>query len=345
MYRFPASDLDRPNTLLGVVGSFWSDLYTGSHLVRSFLYARAQLDVQTHADLLELTAAMSRFKTPVFHVDNWHLLTLRRSERNQTSLNLAKSDGSYAYDGSIAYDVPLTSTHSYWTAPAELKHASLIFNRISDPSLTLVAGLDFVLMDGVLVFFSDPFDNELVPQHDGVIDGVDDATINLWLYHSEFDRQTMYKQFGYIMGVNKPSSQIYKDFVNALFDEFEQEMELVGPGGDFEPAFRCQSAPLPILEFELEDVATLQEAAALDDPHREVHPVARTIGRANAAVFGLAHPGGEREAGRGRRPSGPGSGAAPRPSRRRTSSGRPAGRRRRRCAAAAAAARAPPASG
>lgn len=112
-FSFPASELDQPSRLLEVVGSFWSNVYGGNYLVQSMLHARAQLDAQAHLDLLELIASMSRFNVPVFHTDNWLMLTLVESQRNETDANLAAYDGTLTYSDAFQarYGVPLPSAY------------------------------------------------------------------------------------------------------------------------------------------------------------------------------------------------------------------------------------------
>lgn len=220
-YVFPASELDQPARLLEVVGSFWTTLYTGNYLVQSTLHARAQLDAQAHLDLLELLASMSRFNVPVFHTDNWVLVTLAESERNRTDANLAQYDGSITYSDAFQarYGVPLPTAYHCWKLPQGLLDIKMLLNRITASSLTWVEGVDYFVVGNVIFFRENPFDNDFVPKRE-VFEGsqVIDREASLWAYRGKWDWGTVYKQFGYVIGARVKSSQAYKDFVNAMFD-------------------------------------------------------------------------------------------------------------------------------
>lgn len=220
-FRFPASVFDEPEKLLDVLGSFWSTSYRGSFPVESLLHARAQLDAQNHLDLLHLIACMSRYTVPVFRTDNWFLLRLPESGRNATAANLAAFDGAHAFDGEVAWGLPVGTPKYLWALPEGLTRARLALNRITEASLTLTEGVDFIIdaERGVIAFRADPFASELVSIRDVVEDNeVVDREAALWLYRGEFDYATVYGQFGYALGVRLRSSEGYRELVNAVFD-------------------------------------------------------------------------------------------------------------------------------
>lgn len=225
-YRFPESDLDLPDRLLSLIGSFWSESYGGSDLLQSLLFARGRLDAQSHLDLLELVASLSRFNVPIFHKENWYFLPLLESARNQTAVNLPRYDGTYRYTeaGEIFYGVPLpTSDYHCWTLPADLVEIPVILNRISDASLTWIDGVDYMVREGVLFLRRNPFDNDRIVIRDVFENNVSvDREVGLWVYRGSFDRETVFNQFGYVLGRKLPSSEAYRDFVNAIFDGIVQ---------------------------------------------------------------------------------------------------------------------------
>jgi hypothetical protein len=220
-YLFPADVFDSPTALLAAVGTFWLNTYQGRLPVMALLHARAQLEAQNYLDLLRLIASMSRFTVPVFRRENWYLLRLQESQLNRTAANLAQFDGTYAFDGTLLWGVPAASGLNTWAAPGNLAGVKLAMNRITDASLTLVHGVDFVLdpASQSVTFRDNPFDNPLVPVRDVVDDNqVVDREAALWLYAGEFDLDTVYQQFGYALGLKLASSDGYRDLVNALFD-------------------------------------------------------------------------------------------------------------------------------
>lgn len=218
-YTYPASDYDKPDQLLALLGSFWSGTFADLDFVQDILAARAKLDLQTHADLLELQAATSRFQVPVYHVEQSFQLMLQASQRNTT---LARFDGTHFFgEGGLAFDTPLPGTTAAFPIPPDLRDVAVIANRLSAPSVTLIRGIDFALdtSNAVIVFRQNPFDNSLIPaQEVWSGDQVVDYEAGLWLLYPRFERNTIYEQFGYILRVNAPSSSNFRDLVNAAID-------------------------------------------------------------------------------------------------------------------------------
>lgn len=215
-YTWP-NQLDEAQRLLEVVGSFWADTYLGNDLVAGLLHAKAQHQLQAHLDFLDLLASISRFTVPVFHVENWTVLVLKESELNDP--NLAKFDGTYAFDGPLKYDVPVAGPLYAWPAPAGLVGANVVMDRISAPTVTYAAGTDFFVSNGAVWFRENPFDSEAVSKGDVFENGeVVDRVAYLWCYRGRFDWGHTYNQFGYVLGVKMASTRRYRDFVNAVYD-------------------------------------------------------------------------------------------------------------------------------
>jgi hypothetical protein len=225
-YTYPSNDLEKARTLLGLLGSHWVNVYQGNSVVQGYAFARAQEEIQSYQDLLETIASISRIEVPIYHTDNWYLLTLRESDLNSQLLQ---------YGGGAVYGVqPDGSTYHYGTAnpnalgqgykfpiPEDLKDARLIFNRLTEPSLSLVKGIDFVLDADSITFSSNPFVSELVPKRD-VYTGteVTDREAGLWIFRGQFDWDHVYTHFGYVLSLKLASSSDYRDLINAILDSF-----------------------------------------------------------------------------------------------------------------------------
>lgn len=221
-FIFPHTDLDRPNKLLRLVGSFWHNVFDDRGVVRDTLHAGARLEAQTALNLLELFQTVSRLDVPLYHKENWYQLVLKESERNTgRAATLKYGDGQATYVGSTPYKYgePINVAFSAWDLPTDLIDAPLIMNRLTDPSLTLTRGVDYRVEDGSLIFRDNPFDSDLVAIRN-VFEGneVVDREAALWIFRGDFDFETMYKQFGYVLGLKLENNQAYKDLVNAVFD-------------------------------------------------------------------------------------------------------------------------------
>ncbi len=219
-YTWP-TELDDARKLLQVVGSLWAETYAGNELVESLLHAKAQQQAQAHLDLLELIACISRLNVPVFHTENWFLLELKESELNAP--NLPIFDGTYDFTGQISYDVPATTPLFAWPLPTGLSSAKVILNQITDSTLTYTAGIDFFIEPGVVWLRTNPFSNPDVRISEVFTDNtVTDRIAYLWVYRGQFDWDTVYKQFGYVLGLKLESSRPYKEVINAVYNGLVQ---------------------------------------------------------------------------------------------------------------------------
>jgi hypothetical protein len=219
-FIYPGSDLDDRQTLLDQMGSYWSEDFAGKGLVGDIVFARAQTDLQTFDNLLELAAAVSRFTVPVFHQERWQLLKLFQSQAVVSDLSMPKFGDPYFFDAypEIFYGVPVGRILYAWPLPTDLADVSIITNRVTDASAMLVKGTDFIIDDGMVTFFNNPFNDPLFPQAPIVNNGVPDQTLSVWLYNGQHDRSIVYRQFGYAVGLNLPSTPQYRDLVNTIYD-------------------------------------------------------------------------------------------------------------------------------
>lgn len=216
------TDYDNPDKLLAVVGSFWRNVYEGSYPVGSILHARAQLDFVGHLQLLDLVASISRYTVPVFHTRNWFLLRLLETGKDA---EIPRFDGEYAYDDAakLRYGEPVTRDLHTWELPKGFTGAKVMLNRITDASLTLVEGVDYTVGDGFVRFVKNPFDDDRISKRELLEDDqIVDRECGLWCYRGEWDWDTVYRQFGYALGIQLKSSEGYKRLVNAVFDSLVQ---------------------------------------------------------------------------------------------------------------------------
>lgn len=220
-FQYPGSVLDQPAAILSALGSLWATTYSGDDLITALCAAKAAQAKQSYNDGTELIRSLSRQQIPVLHTDLWYSLTLAQSALNESQYTLAKfgPNNGFLFGGNLQFGVPQQQTLFAFPLPSPIVNIPLIFNRISAPSVTLVNGIDYIIQDGFIVFRANPFNNELIPQATVFADGAAvDATLVLWCFRAQEDRQYVYEQFGYVLGVQLPSSEDYKELVNALFD-------------------------------------------------------------------------------------------------------------------------------
>lgn len=232
-------NIQQGNQLLQNLGTFWSSIFTGSGTVKQYVQGLAQSQGQIYLDFLETTARLSRFTIPVFHTENWHQITI--------SLNAVLGVASVYRDGDLVYgpqpgDIdnrPAGFVQTYGGTdrpgvvevplpPGLVDIPFDIQNFVVKPTRVWFNGIDFEIdrLRKLIIFRNDPFKDPLTPSR-AVFDknGVQiDTEIALWVYKGEFDLNNVYTQFGYALGLQLPSSQFYKDLLNAYWD-----MHLLGP--------------------------------------------------------------------------------------------------------------------
>ena len=225
-YRYPQNDLDNADLLLNLLGSFWATTYQGNKLISDLTEVTGQMAQQTYAQLMELVNSVSRFKVPIFHQDNWYALRFRETALN-LDVNLlpkhnTQTTQTYTADNSLTYGKGLPTSYFVLAKPRGLAEVKLIFNRLTNPSVELVQGVDYWLEDTLIIFRENPFKNDLIAKRDLLSDSgeIIDKEIVLWMYRGKWDWYTTYKQFGYVLRLQLKSSENYKQFINAIFDSF-----------------------------------------------------------------------------------------------------------------------------
>lgn len=219
-FTYPGTEYDKPRNFLAALGSFWTRTFDAGDQVLSHGTVNATLAADNHRLLLETAATVSRFKVPIFHRESWYPLILKESQRNEASLTIARFDGQIEFDAGHQFDVPQSTSMHAFPIPADMRHAGLIMNRLTEPSVLLTDGLEYTidLTRSSIVFRDNPFDNPLIPSQPLYENGeVVDRQVVLWVFAGDFDWQHAYTQFGYVLGLKLASSQGYKDLLNGIF--------------------------------------------------------------------------------------------------------------------------------
>jgi hypothetical protein len=220
-FTYPQSDLDRSRVLLSVLGSFWRRTYAARDQVRSYVDGTAETVAQTYRNLLETAAALSRYEIPLFHVENWAPIALKKSEMNTGDVGAARFDsGLFAFnDGLAKFDQPAAQPYFAFPRPADLVGVAQLFNKLVFPTVAMSEKADYVIdiNRNALVFAENPFNNPALlrkPIYDG--NQIVDEEIVVWGFRGHFDYQYVFKQFAYALGIRLATSQGYKDLTNAV---------------------------------------------------------------------------------------------------------------------------------
>ena len=182
------------NKILGLLGALWTKNYVKNDACRTTVEVNLDLLEQAKLDLAEAIECTDRHTVPLYHTELWYPITLRDGDKRATD------------DG-----------RTFYTVARDLVKLPLLLNRITSPSLVWHHGIDFELHEfetNSLTFKNDPFEEELIPAGGEL----GSRELTLWGYDAKFDRQWLYEHFGIIIDLKMPSSQHYKDILNALYD-------------------------------------------------------------------------------------------------------------------------------
>lgn len=224
-FVYPASDLDRYRNMLATLGSFWARTYTGTDQLRSYVNATAEVVAQSHLNVLELAASLSRFSIPVFHTENWLPIPLRRSNLKQG----ANSTTAFRFDRTPntfdmrekQFNVPIETDAFLYAVSPKLKSVYQIFDRLIFPTVTFSQNCDFVIDEenNALVFAQDPFENKAFLRR-GIYNesgALVDEEIMLWGFKAKLDYKYVFEQFSYSLNLHLASSENAKNFTNAVY--------------------------------------------------------------------------------------------------------------------------------
>jgi hypothetical protein len=218
-FVYPGSDFDRARTLVAALGSFWARSYTAIDQVTSYVVSTAQQANQTHRNLLETVAALSRYDVPLFHEEVLTPIVIKKSELNQAKTTQALFDETTAlFDEQLVFDAPEQTDFFSFPLPDKLVDVNQLFNQITFPTASLIKNTDFAVSPRrrAIVFLVDPFENPAFVKRAITTNGVADEEITLWGFFGKFDYDYVFNQFAYAVGIKLGTSQGYKDLVNAV---------------------------------------------------------------------------------------------------------------------------------
>ena len=267
-YTYPSRDLDRAAKLVTYLGSHWAGTFEGKQEMQNLAYVRSQLETQTEQQRDEAIATVSRFELPVLHTDLWAQLVLKETEMNGEEVALHRYGAGAVYGNQpttgeqYQYGIPHGIGLYSFVLPTDLRVAPIISNRLTAPSVTLFAGLDYYVdtIRGALHFRENPFENDLIAKR-SVFEGdtLVDREVSLWVFRGQFDLDYIFQHFGYVLGIELPSTQSYKNLLNAIWDGMVE-------GGDYDSVngavAAIADAPV-VLETEETVAAVFKDSAHL----------------------------------------------------------------------------------
>lgn len=152
--------------------------------VKDLIQLIVTVEQQTEQEKAELFASASRHEIPVFRKKLWLPLKITQTK------DMPVYDSGDFFDSLGTYDLQKETTTVY--LPEYIVSADYASDGIDTQS----------------------FQAEIV---NGTVKVPKDVT-TIWLHNALIDRNDLYHQFGYAIGIKLPSSEQYKQLLNALFD-------------------------------------------------------------------------------------------------------------------------------
>lgn len=212
-------DFTAGENLFRYLGSFWSQIFPQPDLLRGMTDAVAANIIQAYSDMAAAINSVGMSTVSPLDEEKIVPVLIYRSKLSQSRHPLRYGDPAvFGPQSGLAARVEAGSvltfggqlrdaTPVFVSMPDNMLHAgNVIVNRLFNPSVVLVRGVDYVLENGDLVFRANPFDNPLISASQvATATGEADDLIVLWMSESLFDRHAAHAAGGYLFYREEPA--------------------------------------------------------------------------------------------------------------------------------------------
>jgi hypothetical protein len=226
-------DLTYNKNFADFLGSFWSSIFDSGDFALALGSAYSEVLIQDYLELVDVINSCSIDSIPVFSRQYIHPITISKNDFYKNIdipeygegayYGVQPIDSKYLSGDIIRYGQP-SSLNKKFFVQIENKNivslGSVALNRLFEPSVTYLNGVDFSLIRGGILFKNDPFENPLIPRRkiiDNITNEIDEEIV-LWFCDVDVDNFLVYKQFGYTFTNLTQSSTQYKDITKKLFE-------------------------------------------------------------------------------------------------------------------------------
>lgn len=220
------NDVTYGEQFLTALGSFWYWYFQEKGKLRQHLDAVGHRQGQTERDYLEVVDIIGRYTVPVFHSEDWYLLVLKASDKDEVKNVYGQgleygNDGAYGDAQTAEFLFPLPED-DFFGQLTELPYT--IHNRVLYPSKSWTQGAEYDIDKerGLIRFLDDPFDSGYVAKRDVYNDEGElvDEEIGLWVFRGQWDQEYIYKYWSFAVAMVAESTEFFKDLTNALWDAY-----------------------------------------------------------------------------------------------------------------------------
>jgi hypothetical protein len=243
--QYPSNDVADGSKLYRSLGSFWTSVFQEKTTLKGYTNGMAEELIQSYYKLIETLNTYSVKDVPVLSTKRWQPLEIRRSKFDTVPFVFQENSAVFGmqpeYDRFYAgktfrFGFPKDNNDNVFSYQPSFNLAkfSVIADRIIDPTMVLLNGVDVIIDEfGTLYFNSNVFENSSLPRQFAVDDNgepityrnaageiVDEELIILWVYHAENDDNILQDSFGKILDFQLKSSEGYKAILRSVMNLF-----------------------------------------------------------------------------------------------------------------------------
>ena len=212
------------------LSSFWFQMFSDPEMVIGIGDAYARQLSQHYQDFAETVNSVSVRDIDPFHTELVYPIFIRQSEFSVGIRPLKFGDNAVfgpqpagrTFKEGATLDFGRKAALApvfYADLPDDLVDAgTTILNRLHNPSVILINGLDYVFQDGVIVFKEDIFNNDLIAKRTAATgDGSADSEIVLWATNVHIEKLQLYRSFGHLFFGKSVKGPALKAALKSIF--------------------------------------------------------------------------------------------------------------------------------
>lgn len=255
-------DFTDPDVAFEYLSPFWTLMFKDSAAIHGLMHSNAQQLTQIYQNWLEAIGMLSVKTAAPFHKEQFLPMIIRRSRFSTgpdkvtygsgTAFGPQPAGGTYRPGDVFVYGgLEHLSGLYYVSMPAGIESVGpFIYNRLTEPSVVLLQDSDFTVVDNVVAFREDPFENPLIPKRIVAGDsGTQDEEIVLWASEAQIDDQRLYLGFGFAFPAKRKSSEAYRLILETFYRIYAD-----GPSPIAIDMVVAALAGLPVVKEEMEVV-------------------------------------------------------------------------------------------
>ena len=199
------------SNIFKILGSFWTRIWQEEPFVLGLVDSTAIMQEELDKYQESMIDSFSRFTIPLSKYYRCRQVQLNEADLSTVKLKI----GDFTVGRSFRInddEMPMK-----WQADSLYMDVGMIVDSISNPTVVLIKNQDFMIEDGILYFFTNPFLASFQKSATVHEDEVQ-RSISLWLLSATLDIGGAKDMFGSVVQWNIRSERFYKNMLNWVWD-------------------------------------------------------------------------------------------------------------------------------